>query len=122
MCKYFRYSDDSFLLAPSLDSLQEMLLICEKYAETHNLKFSTDPNPSKCKTKCLAFLRKDRILKQVELCGNTLPWVTSGKHLGNTVENKINGMKMDLKNKRAAYISKNNKIIQEFHLAPTNKN
>ena len=35
------YSYDSFLLSPSLDSLQEMLHISEKYAESHNLKFST---------------------------------------------------------------------------------
>ena len=50
------YSDDSLLLAPSINALQEMLKICEEYAGKHNLKFSTDKNPSKCKTKCLAFL------------------------------------------------------------------
>ena len=105
------YSDDSFLLAPSLDSLQEMLNVCEAYALSHNLKFSTDANPAKCKTKCLAFLARDRPLRQVQLCGNPLPWVSHGKHLGNTVENKINGMKKDITNKRATYISKNNEIM-----------
>ena len=49
------YSDDSFLLAPSLSALQEMLRTCQEYAESHNLKFSTGPNPVKCKTKCMAF-------------------------------------------------------------------
>ena len=117
------YSDDSFLLAPSLDSLQEMLEICEVYAESHNLKFSTDPNPSKCKTKCLAFLQKERPLSQVKLCGNPLPWVTHGMHLGNSIENKINGMKMDIKAKRANYIDKSNDIIQEFsYTHPRTKN
>ena len=117
------YSDDSFLLAPSLDSLQEMLDICEVYAESHNLKFSTDPNPSKCKTKCLAFLQRDRPLSQVKLCGNPLPWVTHGLHLGNTIENRINGMKMDIKAKRANYIDKNNDLIQEFsYTHPRTKN
>ena len=111
------YSDDSFLLAPSLDGLQEMLDICEKYANLHNLRFSTDPNPVKCKTKCLAFLRKERPINQVKLCGNVLPWVNSGKHLGNHIENKINGMKIDIRNKRANYITKNNEIIQEFYFA-----
>ena len=33
------YSDDSLLLAPSLDTLQEMLKVCEEYAGTHNLRF-----------------------------------------------------------------------------------
>ena len=111
------YSDDSFLLAPSLDALQEMLSICEKYAAMHNLKFSTNPDPKKCKTKCLAFVKRERTLKKMYLCGNPLPWVAQGKHLGNTIENKINGMKLDISCKRANYISKNNEIIQEFYYA-----
>ena len=110
----FGYSDDNFLLAPSLPALQEMLLTCEEYALAHNLKFSTDPKPSKCKTKCIAFLYKQRELPSLKLCGNNLPWVNGGKHLGNAIENKIDGMKLDLKQKRAQYITKNNELIQEF--------
>ena len=101
-------------MAPSLDSLQEMIKICETYANAHNLRFSTDPNPSKCKTKCLAFLQKERPLPAMFLCGNPLPWVSSGKHLGITIENKVNGMKKDIMIKRAEYIHKNNDILQEF--------
>ena len=108
------YSDDSLLLAPSLDTLQEMLKVCEEYAQSHNLRFSTDRNPSKCKTKCMAFLIRDRPLPPLQLCGNPLPWVSSGKHLGITIDNKIDGMKGDLKKKRAEYIDKNNEILQEF--------
>ena len=113
----FGYSDDNFLLAPSLSSLQEMLKTCEEYAFSHNLKFSTDRRPKKCKTKCIAFLKRQRIVPSLKLCGNNLPWVTSGKHLGNTIENKINGMKMDLKQKKCSYINTNNEIIQEFQSA-----
>ena len=91
-----------------------MLKICEEYAGTHNLKFSTDKDPDKCKTKCLAFLLKDRPLPAMKLCGNSLPWVDSGKHLGMNIETKIDGMKGDLKQKRAQYISRNNDILQEF--------
>jgi hypothetical protein len=108
------YSDDSLLLAPSLDTLQEMLKVCEEYADEHNLRFSTDKNPEKCKTKCIAFLIKDRPLPPLKLSGNSLPWVKSGKHLGITIGDKIDGMKTDLKIKRADYISKNNDILQEF--------
>ena len=111
------YSDDSLLLAPSLDSLQEMLSICENYAEVHNLRFSTDKNPEKCKTKCLAFLLKKRPLPEMFLCGNPLPWVSSGKHLGITIENKIDGLKADIMIKRAQYIAKNNDILQEFNFS-----
>ena len=50
----------------------------------------------------------------MKLCGNPLPWVTSGKHLGITISNKIDGMKSDMMIKRAEYINKNNDILQEF--------
>ena len=110
------YSDDSFLLAPTLSALQEMLLTCQEYAESHNLKFSTDPNPAKCKNTRMAFFhpRKSRELPRLELCGTELPWVSTIKHLGNTVTNQYNGMRQDIKIKRAKYIEKNNELYQEF--------
>ena len=111
------YSDDSLLLAPSLDALQEMIKTCEKYASSHNLKFSTNPDPRKCKTKCIAFLRKVQPLPPMYLCGNPLPWVSSGKHLGITIGDKIDGMKADIRIKRAQFIDKNNEILQEFYFS-----
>ena len=53
----------------------------------------------------------------MKLCNNDLPWVDNGKHLGNKVENQINGLRKDIIEKRARYIAKNNEIIQEFHFA-----
>ena len=111
------YSDDSLLLAPSLESLQEMIKTCEDYAKSHNLRFSTDQDPNKCKTKCIAYLQKSRQLPPMYLCGHPLPWVTSAKHLGITLENKIDGMRKDILIKRADFIKKNNEIIQEFHFS-----
>ena len=111
------YSDDSLLLAPSKDALQEMIQTCEMYAGAHNLRFSTDPNPAKCKTKCIAFLQKDQPLPPMFLCGNPLPWVSSGKHLGITIGNKLDGMKKDILIKRADFINKNNDILQEFYFS-----
>ena len=113
-CGIYGYSDDNYLLAPSLHALQEMLLICEEYARDHDLKFSTDPNPKKCKTKCIAFLKKRRDLPELKLCGNNLPWVESGKHLGVNLNDKNDGLKYDMKIKRAQYIIKNNELSQEF--------
>ena len=63
----FGYSDDNLLVAPSLDSLQEILKTCELFAEEHNLKFSTNINPIKCKTKCVAFLFKEKELDPLVL-------------------------------------------------------
>ena len=96
------YSDDNFLIAPSLHALQEMLLICESYAASHDLKFSTDPDPRKCKTKCIAFLKKIRVLPALQLCGTDLPWVASGKHLGVNLDGKMNGMKKWYENEKSS--------------------
>ena len=114
-CGIFGYSDDNFLLAPSQNALQCMLETCEEYAAKHNLQFSTDQNTTKCKTKCLAFTFKQTELKNMMLCGNPLSWVDHCKHLGNYLENKIDGMKHDLVIKQAQYIDKNNELEQEFH-------
>ena len=114
-CGIYGYSDDNFLLAPSLHALQCMLDTCEEYAAKHNLRFSTDPDPVKCKTKCLAFTFKTRKLKNMMLCGDPLPWVENCKHLGNYIRNKIDGMKNDQRIKQAQYINKNNELEQEFH-------
>ena len=110
-------SDDNWILAPSRTALQEMISTCEEYATKHNLIFSTDPNPRKCKTKCIAFLKKPRDLLPVFLCGNPLPWVESGQHLGNSFLNKIDGMGQDIKVKRAKFIDKSNELMQEFRFA-----
>ena len=47
------YADDLILLAPSRSAMKTMLGVCEDFADLHNLTFSTDPDASKSKTKCL---------------------------------------------------------------------
>ena len=112
------YADDLLLICPSLDGLQKMLRVCEKYAEGHNLCFSTNHNPVKSKTKCMAFLRKKRDLPDLTLSGNPLPWVEAGKHLGMKIENKVGRiLNQDIREKRAQYIQRNNELMQEFSFA-----
>ena len=109
------YADDLFLMSPTLDGLQDMLKVCETYAETHNLKFSTNENPSKSKTKCMAYLFKERKLRDMVLCGNKLPWVDKGKHLGMRIDAKVNNLlTKDIMEKRAQYIQSCNELVQEF--------
>ena len=91
-----------------------MMNTIEDHCNMHRLQFSTDPNPIKCKTKCIAFLKKERTLPKIYLCGNPLPWMTEGLHLGNHFDSKYNGMARDIKVKRAEYISKNCDLNQEF--------
>ena len=41
------FADDLVLMAPTRTAMQEMLKVCEKYGEIHNITFSTDPIPKK---------------------------------------------------------------------------
>ena len=91
----------------------------EFYANSHNLLFSTDPVPSKCKTKTMAFIIKKTPLRNMILCGNPLPWVSKLKHLGITITNHLNGCQEDMTIKNAQYIAKNNQLGQEFYFAHT---
>ena len=47
------FCDDILLLAPTRDGMQLMLDTCQAFAVKYNLRFSTDPNPEKSKTKCI---------------------------------------------------------------------
>ena len=111
------YADDNMLLSPTLDGLQCMINICKLYANGHNLTFSTNENFNKCKTKCMAFLKNGRNLRNLTLGGHCLPMVKSIRHLGNKIENKLDGMRQDMREKRARFIQKNIELCQEFSYA-----
>ena len=113
----FGYSDDDILLAPSIAALQGMLSIAESYANDHGLKFSTDADPRKSKTKCISWMHSPRPLPKMRLCGNTLPWVDEILHLGNTFTNNPHSLEQDMKIKNAKYVTKNIEINQEFYFS-----
>jgi hypothetical protein len=104
-------------VAPSRNALQDILKTCEEFAESHNLRFSTNPDPVKCKTKTLAFLQEPRPLPNMMQCGNPLPWTDKTRPIGIDIENKIYGCEHDMKVKRAKYIDKNIELNQEFFFA-----
>ena len=111
------YADDILLLAPSRDALQEMIQNCGEYAKDLNLTFSTNSDPRKSKTKCMAFLREERELQNIKLNGKDLPWVKTAKHLGCKVTDESGSLRKDLMEKRAVYINKVNELSQEFYYA-----
>jgi len=121
----FGYADDVILLAPTRHSLQVMLDICQDFADSHNMLFSTDPKPSKSKTKCLYYTTKTiRILPEpVILNKNPLPWVDVANHLGNELSVNMNHTlccletKHDLLVKRAIFFSRAHSLKQEFGFA-----
>ena len=70
----------------------------------------------------MAFLKTQRTLPNLTLCGNPLPWTDKCKHLGTTIANKIDGCEEDMKVKNAMYVEKNIELNQEFVFAhPTTK-
>ena len=73
-----------------------MIKLAEQYFSKHGIKFSTDPNPKKSKTKCMAWLKEDRVLPKLKLCGNELPWVDKIVHLGMTLTNSKNILEKDM--------------------------
>ena len=78
-------------------------------------KFSTNINPIKSKTKCIAFVKqKGLVLKEMVLCINKLPWVKNIKHLGSVLTNGSNIMSDDVMLKRTAHVNRNNELCQEF--------
>ena len=56
----FGYADDVVLLSPSLEGLQKMLDICNKFCVEHGIQISVDRNPKKSKTKTVAFNCKNK--------------------------------------------------------------
>ena len=95
----YGYADNLLLICPSRKGLQEMVNIAEEYAEQHNIKFSTDPIPSKSKTKGIIFRKNTQKVEtaKISLCGNLLPWIDCAKYLGNKWTNIKNILNDDVK-------------------------
>ena len=113
------YADDLLLVSATRSGLQCMVDICQQFTEMKNLKFSTNPNPEKSKTKCIVFSKKQRDLRDIapiRLNGDPLPWVQQVKHLGNILQSD-NSMKIDCTVKRGKFIGKVNSLMQEFYFA-----
>ena len=117
----FIFADDIFLLSASRSGLQCLVDICHEFAARKNLKFGTNPDQEKSKTKCIVFTKKakDHLnLAPVTLDGVPLPWVRKVSHLGCTLQSD-NSMKSDIAQKRGKFIGKVNSLMQEFHYAST---
>ena len=110
------YADDLLLLSASRSGLQSMINKCSDFMKQKKLKFSTNVDPRKSKTKCVIFSKKAKDRQNVtpvKLNGDDLPWVEEVKHLGNLLECN-NSMKRDISVKRGKFIGKLNTLSQEL--------
>ena len=113
------FADDIVLLAPSRGAMEIMLATCEKFAAENNLKFSTDIDPKKSKTKCIYMCGKMTNVQypvSLQLYGVDLPWVTSAVHLGHELH-QLGTMEHDAKVKRAIFIQNSTDIREMFEFA-----
>ena len=107
------------MLTPNREVLQRMLQVCEGYASEHNLVFSTDPIPSRSKTKCMLFCGKPGKVNYpdpVQLDGKDLPWVETAEHLGHTLD-QVTNMERDCKRARASFITKSLEVRNQLSFA-----
>ena len=110
-------ADDIILLSPSVQGLQNLVKICEEHAKETDLVFSTDPNPEKSKTMCIAFKCKNKEgLADVLLNGDPLPWKEKVNHLGYTLTSDCTSGS-DVLEKRASFITNVYNLNQEFSFA-----
>ena len=96
-----------------------MIDTCERFAKKFNLQFSTDPDPSKSKSKCIFVCGSSkRKLKPVPLVlnGKELPWVDSALHLGHFLH-ESGSMDKDIKAKRASFIGDSTECRESFGFA-----
>ena len=95
-----------------------MLQVCERYDEDHNLQFSTDPEPSKSKTKCFYMCGQPdtEYPMALKLCGQELPWVKHATHLGHELHQTCS-MEFDANMKRGEFIENSVQIRETFYFA-----
>ena len=88
------------------------------YAADHNLLFSTDPEPSKSKSKCVYMCGQleTEYPKPLTLCGQDLPWVKHATHLGHELHQTCS-MEYDANMKRAEFIENSVQIRETFYFA-----
>jgi len=113
------FADDIILLAPSRSGLQQMTTICERFADMYDLKFSTNVDVVKSKTKCVIFSKTVidvNSVRPIMLDNLPLPFVNEIKHLGNVLQSD-NSMTKDCSIKRACFISKIHSLNQEFYFS-----
>ena len=114
------YADDIILLAPCRSAMAQMIQICEDFGVKNNLKFSTDDNPAKSKTKCIYMcgpkVKNPDYPAPLQLYGKNLPWVTHATHLGHELHQDCT-MDMDTRMKRGSFITSSTDIRTMFNFA-----
>ena len=113
------WADDFLLTAPCRGAMQQMLDVASAYAAEVGLKFSTDPDPVKSKSKSVFLVGRQRNLAKpapLFLSGKALPYVQHATHLGHEFH-ESGTMEMDTRMRRGAYIGRSLEVQEAFTFA-----
>ena len=113
------YCDDLLLLAPNRRAMVMMMEEVEKFAESSNITFSTDLEPTKSKSKVIFVCGKETRLPKpapISLCGQLLPYVSTASHLGHKLH-ESGLMDHDARVKRAQYIGELVEVRETYSFA-----
>ena len=77
----FCYADDISLLSPTVSGLQDMLKICERYADKYKIHFNASKNQLLCFNTSTC--TKSKNIKVYMRDGSVIPYLDTCTHLGN---------------------------------------
>ena len=106
------YADDLVLMCPSFRGLQDLLDVCARYAEDHDIKFNT--------SKSVVLIRRNNLLRNAvvpnfRLCNDNLTEVKETKYLGHLI--KADGKDdKDIQNACGKLYAQGNSLIKKFHM------
>ncbi|XP_061723701.1 uncharacterized protein LOC133529924 [Cydia pomonella] len=104
------YADDMALLSPSIGALEILIGICERYAETHGLRYNSK------KSELLVFKagsKKPKFIPPLKLGGTELKNVTQFKYLGHWVTEDLSD-DLDVERERRALAVRSNMLARRF--------
>ena len=104
------WADDMVLLAPSSHGLNDMLCICDAYAENHMVLYNTK------KTKCMVVKCRScnlTTVHDIKLSGKILKYVDEFNYLGHIISNNLSD-NADICNQNRKLCARGNMVARKF--------
>ncbi|KAG7309258.1 hypothetical protein JYU34_005198 [Plutella xylostella] len=103
------YADDMVLLAPSISAMRELLSVCEKYADDHNMQYNAD------KSEYMIFQSENTPTTDLPLIlkGETLRRAEEVKYLGHIINSRLSD-DADIERQRRAVTVRANMLARRF--------
>ena len=108
------YADDLTVIATSIVGLRKLLAVCDDYASEFDIIFNASKSQAIFFHKCKVLLNPGSL----QIGGNKIPWSTSVKYLGITLNNSLNDaaeMNIQLRN----FYSRSNGVLRNFYKCST---